>query len=66
MGYNITHKILATISSAAMQRGLSSTLMCDDGEWSLYIYDTSDSIRINRDTKISVIEDWMQEQGESQ
>ncbi len=59
MKTNITHTILATISFAAMQRGLSSTLMCDDGEWSLYIYDTSDSIRIDHNTKISEIEEWM-------
>ncbi len=60
MKTNMTHTILATISFAAMQRGLSSTLMCDDGEWSLYIYDTSDSILIDRNTKISEIEDWME------
>ncbi len=60
MKTNMTHAILATISFAAMQRGLSSTLMCDEGEWSLYIYDTSDSIRVDRNTKISDIEDWME------
>ncbi len=60
MKTNITHKILVLISKEAHERGYFTQIMCDEGEWSLYIYDTSDSIWIDRDTKISVIEEWME------
>ncbi len=59
MKTNMTHKILVAISKEAVKRGLSSTLMCDEGEWSLYIHKPGDYIWIDRDTKISEIEDWM-------
>ncbi len=60
MKNNITHKILVSISREANKRGFKTTLTCNQDKWSLYIFDTGDSIRVDQHTKIGVIEDWIE------
>ncbi len=62
----ITHGIIVAISREASERGLKTDLFYDHDEWVLYIYKRGDSMRIDRNTKIGALEDWMQEQRESQ
>ncbi|MCP4495058.1 MAG: hypothetical protein GY820_48325 [Gammaproteobacteria bacterium] len=65
MKTNITHKILVAVSKEAFKRGYF-TFIWNNGEWSLYIRKPGSYIWIDRDTKISVIEDWMKaRKGES-
>ncbi len=59
MKTNMTHTILLAVSKEATKRGYFTQIMWNDGEWSLYIQRRGDDLRINRDTNISVIEDWM-------
>ncbi len=68
MKTNITHKILVLISKEANKRGFKTTLTCDHGEWLLYM-SKKDGVRtrrkyyhtrIDRNTKIGDIEEWME------
>ncbi len=61
MKTDITHTILVAVSKEATKRGYFTQIMWNDGEWSLYIHRRGDDIHINRNTKISVIERWMEE-----
>ncbi len=56
---NITHKILVAVSKEAVKRGFKTALTYSHDEWSLYIYKKGDSIRIDHNTKIRDIEEWM-------
>ncbi len=71
MKTNITHTILVLISKEALKRGFKTELVCDHGEWVLYTYKMGRStnlrqgldhcMRIDRNTKIGALEDWMKE-----
>ncbi len=68
---NIPHTILVAVSKEASKRGFKTTLTYDHGDWSLYIYKMGRStnirqgldhcIRIDHNTKIGDIKDWMKE-----
>ncbi|MCP4188860.1 MAG: hypothetical protein GY763_14745 [Gammaproteobacteria bacterium] len=59
MKTDITHTILVAISREAVNRGFRTTLEYDHGEWSLYIFGKGSPTWVDRNTKISDIEDWM-------
>ncbi len=61
MKTNMTHKILVAVSKEASKRGFKEARTYNHDEWSLYIYKKGDCIRIDRNTKIGDIEDWMEE-----
>ncbi len=60
MKTDMTHKILVAVSKEALKRGYTTTLTYKYNDWWLKISREGKNIPfINRDTKISEIEDWM-------
>ncbi len=56
----MTHKILVAISKEAVKQGYTTTLIYEYDNWWLEIWRENKSVRlIDRNTKISDIEEWM-------
>ncbi|MCP3674430.1 MAG: hypothetical protein GY829_08185 [Gammaproteobacteria bacterium] len=61
MKTNMTHKILVAISKEANKQGYTTTLIYEYDDWWLEIGRDNKRVRlIDRDTKISDLEEWME------